>query len=275
MALKISAEPAAQRMTITPETAMQILEKYNTHNRPLSQRKVNDWAREMEKGNWIYNPADAIVFDNALTLQNGQHRLWAVVQSEMPQDFLVSTGSEPEAQDIMDQQTKRTTAHQLALSGYDDAKSLATIGRIYLQWHEGNITNQMKRPSTPDIRLWVENASPEALAFAVRMGTDVSKLTPLNVGPVGAAAYSAYLKDAGAAQQFFTDLVEGVGLDKGHPVLTLSKYLQRQAANKVRVREHHQLWLLVSTWNTWRQGRRIGKIMSPSEWRGDTFPRMK
>lgn len=275
MAVKIGTEPDAQRMTITPEMAFQILTNNNTHNRPLSRRRVNDLSREMSKGNWRYNPADAIVFDNLRVLANGQHRLEAVVDSEISQDFLVVTGAHPEAQDVMDQQKRRTVAEQLSLSGYSDSKHLATISRIHIMWSEGNITNQMKRPSTLDVRHWVENAYPEAMSFAIASGVGVAKISPLNVGPVGAAAYSAYLKDSGAAEQFFHDMTEGIGLDKGHPVLTLTKYLQRQSQLGTRFREHHQLWLVVSTWNSWRQGRTLGKIMSPSEFKNDIFPRMK
>jgi hypothetical protein len=275
MSVKISNKPGAERMTITPEMALQILTEYNTHNRPLSRRNVSKLAYEMEKGNWVYNPADAIVFDVNSKLANGQHRLNAIIEAELPQDFLVVTGADIDSQDVMDQQQRRTTAHQLALSGVSEAKNVATIARIYLMWTSGNISNQWKRPSTPDIRHWVESSDADALDFAVKTAIDVSKLTPLNIGPIGAAAYSAYVKDRGAAAQFFTDLVEGIGLDKGHPVLTLSKYLQRAANNGTRFREHHQLWLLVSTWNTWRAGRRIGKIMSPSDWKNDNFPRMR
>lgn len=275
MSVKISIEPDAQRMTVTPEMAYQILTEYNTHNRPVSRRRVNDLSREMTKGNWRYNPADAIVFDTERVLANGQHRLEAVVDAEIPQDFLVVTGAETGAQDVMDQQKRRTTGEQLALSGYENAKPLATIARIHIMWTEGNITNQQKRPSTLDVRHWVESAYPEGMRFAINSGAAVAKITPFNVGPVGAAAYSAYLKDSGAAEQFFHDLTEGIGLDKGHPVLTLTKYLQRQTQIGIKFREHHQLWLVVSTWNTWRAGRSIGKIMSPSEFKNDLFPKMK
>lgn len=267
-------EPSQFRMTVTAGAAALMLDS-NTHNRPISWRKVNDYAREMKKGNWRYNPADALCFDVNGVLQNGQHRLLAVLDCEQAQDFAVATGVDPDVQDVMDSGIKRSTAHQLALSGYNEAKGLAATARIYLTWVNGTVTSSLRTPSTPDTRKWVQESDPEALNFAISQGKRVAGLFPLRAGIAGAAAFSAFVRDRHAAQEFFDALCDGVGLDKGHPVLTLRNYLTRQAQLKTRFTQHHQLWLLVSTWNSWRQGRTLGKIMSPSEWSAENFPRMK
>lgn len=266
--------PGLFKLTITPEIAASMLDS-NTENRTISWRKVNDYAREMRKGNWRYNPADSICFDTSVVLRNGQHRLLAVMDSETAQEFSVATGVNPDVQDVMDSGMKRTTAHQLGLSGYDDSKHLASMGRVYLMWMAGTVTNNLRPPMTPDIRRWVEESEADALKFAISRGKQTSKLFPLRSGVVSAAAFSAYTRDPAAADLFFTALNEGVGLDKGHPVLTLRSYLIRHGQMKTRFLPHHQLWLVVSTWNTWRQGRTLVKIMSPSEWVGENFPRMK
>lgn len=268
-------EPSQFKAAVAPEIAAQILDGTNHENRTISWRKVRDYSLEMRKGNWLYNPADAICMDWDNILRNGQHRLLAVIESDTTQEFAFATCTDPKAQDIMDSGVRRTTAHQLGMSGYEDPKALASIGRISLHWQEGTIISGLRAPSTPDIRKWVEEADEQALKFAVMHARRVSKFFPLQVGHTGAAAYQGYLKDSAAAETFFEALEEGVGLSKNHPILTLRNYLTRHGQLKTRLLPHHQLWLVVSTWNTWRAGRKLGKIMSPSEWSAETFPKMR
>lgn len=266
--------PRQFRMRITRDIAALMLDS-NPRNRPISWRKVNDYAREMEAGNWKFNPADSICFDPTGYLQNGQHRLLAVFDTGLAQEFAVATDVPMEVQDVMDSGLKRSTAHQLALSGYVDAKTIAAIARIFLLWEGGTIASSLRSSSTPDVRRWVEASDPVALEFSIVQAKRVSSLFSLRSGIVGAAAFAAYTKDPAAAKQFFEDLCEGVGLDKVHPVLTLRNYLTRQGQLKTKFAQQHQLWLLVSTWNTWRRGGTLVKIMSPSEWTSSNFPVMK
>jgi hypothetical protein len=266
--------PRTFRLTVTPELAAQMLDT-NKKNRPISWRKVNDHVREMQAGNWRYNPADALCFDTDGVLANGQHRLLAVLDCELAQDFLIATGVEPSVQDVMDNGLVRTTAHQLALSGYNDAKNLSALARVFLLWKNGTITSAMRRPSTVTVKDFLEKTDPQALEFALAQAKRVASATPLRAGIGGAAALAAYQLDPVAAQRFFDELIEGVNLDAHTPTLTLKNYLARHAALRTRFREPHQLWLLVSTWNSWRKGKTLVKIMSPTEWSASTFPDMK
>lgn len=75
---------------ITPERAARYLEN-NGVNRPLGIGTVAQYQGDMERKVWTPCPV-AIVFYEDGQLGNGQHRLWAILQSGIPQHCLVIRG---------------------------------------------------------------------------------------------------------------------------------------------------------------------------------------
>jgi hypothetical protein len=66
-------------LNVTPETAQQWL-KHNDYNRPLNQRLVEKYARQMRAGKWR-RTHQGIAFDSRGMILDGQHRLMAIVRS--------------------------------------------------------------------------------------------------------------------------------------------------------------------------------------------------
>lgn len=66
-------------MLVGPDQAVKWLEA-NTRNRPLDQKHVDYIASEMKAGRWKLTH-ESIAFDVNGVLQDGQHRLWAIVMS--------------------------------------------------------------------------------------------------------------------------------------------------------------------------------------------------
>src|SRR5256885_4562153 len=69
-------------VTITPKKAAEYLER-NTANRPLSAKTVRDFAAAMRRGEWQVTH-QGIAFDTTRALVDGQHRLAAIVQADVP-----------------------------------------------------------------------------------------------------------------------------------------------------------------------------------------------
>ena len=78
-------------VVITPELATKLLE-YNTCNRALSKSVVKKYADMMKKGEWYFSH-QSIAFsdteDGLEVLVDGQHRLYAVIQSGVAVKFTV------------------------------------------------------------------------------------------------------------------------------------------------------------------------------------------
>jgi hypothetical protein len=85
---------------VTPAVADRLLTK-NNKNRYLRDVWVNTLVGRMKRGEWNIS-TDPIVIGKDGGVYNGQHRLWAVVISDLPQQFYVFRDAEPEAVKYID-----------------------------------------------------------------------------------------------------------------------------------------------------------------------------
>ena len=99
--------PTAQYELITPEIAAEYLVKNTRNYRKLSQSKVSVLTRELIAGEWLPS-TQGIGFDTDDVMVDGQHRLWAIVQTKIPVMMLVCRGLVPVVKDKIDVGNKRT-----------------------------------------------------------------------------------------------------------------------------------------------------------------------
>src|SRR5438094_1813097 len=135
--------------TITPKKAAEYLER-NTANRPLSTRTVKDFAAAMRRGEWRVTH-QGIAFDTTGALVDGQHRLAAIVEADIPVEVTVFTEVPEGAFDVLDTGKRRNAADVLAIEGEKSAVMLAAMVRTVwlcehrpeLNWSGGNasVTN--------------------------------------------------------------------------------------------------------------------------------------
>jgi hypothetical protein len=111
-------------MVVTPELAAQWLEG-KAPNRDIRTTVVLRYASAMNQGLWVLSP-DPIVFDEDDQLINGQHRLWASVESGKSFEALVTRGWPRGVQLIMDQGTPRAMFDNINLSGGIGGKMLTS-----------------------------------------------------------------------------------------------------------------------------------------------------
>jgi hypothetical protein len=78
---------------INPAEAAAYLQN-NAMHRKIKQKKVDEYMQEMKDGKWALN-GKALIFDSNGRLLNGQHRLSAVVQSDVPLTTVVIRGVDP------------------------------------------------------------------------------------------------------------------------------------------------------------------------------------
>ena len=79
--------------TITPEKATEYLGHNAMHRKP-KQKKIDKYVSEMVNGEWKFN-GKSLIFDSNGRLLNGQHRLYAVIQSNVSLTTLVVRGVDP------------------------------------------------------------------------------------------------------------------------------------------------------------------------------------
>ena len=101
------------QIEVTPQQAIHWLEK-NTHNRPLTQSAVDRYARDMATGRWTFNHQGIAIADDH-TIIDGQHRLWAVIESKTTIPMMVTTGLHISVQDSIDGGLVRSARDVLVL----------------------------------------------------------------------------------------------------------------------------------------------------------------
>lgn len=254
----VSHEPRVFFAEITPDVAWEWLERYNTHNRKISQSRIDQYTRDMIKSRWRLG-TDGIGFDRDGVLRNGQHRLLSVFNSRISQVFIVVLGLDPESQVTMDNHFRRTAAGQAQIKGYKNTQTLSAIANLVLTYRNSASSGlgMNARPTTAEVLEFIElNPRLEEaarIAMRVRMSREMKKDVA-----IGAAFFICAELDKEAAYEFYENqIAEGVGLTRESPAKVARDYLSRM--NK-STHSKDVLQPVLKAWNAWRQGVPVQKL---------------
>lgn len=115
---------------ITPQIASNYLES-NIHNRKIKNSILSRYVYDMTNGNWTFD-GSPIKFSKNGVLLDGQHRLQAIVNSNVTLPFLTIRGLDDKSQDVMDTGAKRTAGDVFQLRGKSNAANYAAIIKTYI-----------------------------------------------------------------------------------------------------------------------------------------------
>lgn len=108
-------------VTITPEMAKSMLEHNMKNNRPVLKSTVHAYARQMRNGHWNLTH-QGIAFDENGELVDGQHRLHAIIEANIPVNMNVTYNVHRVPGEVftIDMGRKRTYANVATMSGIED-----------------------------------------------------------------------------------------------------------------------------------------------------------
>ena len=250
---------------ITPDEAMKMLEK-NQLNRKLSTRLVTKYSQAMRDGEWLFD-GSPIRLDDKGNLLDGQHRLWAVIESELPQTFLVVEGVEEITMAVMDTGKSRSFADILSMH-YRDLTSVthtsSTVTAIH-RWESGARGVALKpgrgNMGSTQTLLKFFDENKDGLLEAQMMGRRVRE----NVGgtgqPLALLAWITFGIDADDAQFFFDRIIDGVGLEAGSPILAFRNWIIRTNSQLPRVEFELFVALGIKAWNAYRSGSEVQMLV--------------
>ena len=219
------AQPHCTRMMITPTMALNWLENANTNNRKVSDAYVKRLARDMKAGRWRLTH-QGIAFDPHGVLLDGQNRLWAIVEADMPMEMHVWFNISPESLPVIDGVKPRTLADQLRLGkqhGQVTTKHTSTLKAML-----GGMSGPMAM--TPLEASDALSRHDTAVDFAISVlprGKHICNATTRGV--IARAYYSA---DKGRLAEFGKMLSTGVvPSTNAAAVILLRQYLYNNAGN--------------------------------------------
>jgi hypothetical protein len=104
-------------IAITPTMAKNLLDTNHNENRDIKVRVVNDYADQMKKGLWREISGESLKISETTKLIDGQHRLNAIIQSNVTVTMLVIENIPEESMAAIDDGAKRTLSDSLKIRG--------------------------------------------------------------------------------------------------------------------------------------------------------------
>lgn len=258
--------------TITPKQAKEILETSNEGNRNVRKARVERWAREMKAGNWKLT-GEPIIFAKSGRLLNGQHRLHAVVEANIPLTTVVIVGVDEGAFNVMDSGMARSMGDVFRSHGIKSGNQQASNTKFVMQYLDGvSLVNHkyMDKYTRDDLVAYFE-ANRTAFEFADSRGCTLRNIG-LPRGVAGVVSYILYSADYDGADYFISRLQDGAGLRPTSPILALRNYIIRTFSASHRPTDVAD-WLIptiIRGYNDWATGARRQRV---SVWKsGDALP---
>ena len=246
-----ATKPTRLRMLVTPAMAKHWLENTNVKNRPISETHWMKIWLDIVEGRWKYN-GEPISFGTNGALLNGQHRLQACSESEIPIDTDVIFGLDPEAMSTIDIGKVRTAANIAYLEGVENATAACAAAHLILLHENGGIHqlgNKDAEPSKTKVneRVRTDRRISTVAGHASGMGRG---LASPRVMTFCYYLFSAQKPDL--AETFFNQLESGAGLTERNPVYLLRERLRTNSAGKAKLPLLEIVALFFKAWIAYR-----------------------
>jgi len=258
---------------ITPVIAKKMLEG-NTDNRKLRKTRVEQYADAIKRGLWdIQN--DAITIAKTGKLLNGQHRLSAIIEADMPVTCLVLRGVDESTYASIDAGLSRNLNDALlaATGAGVNVSHISPIAKMMVAFDCGlNIfdTNAMALVQRQDVVDYYEKNN-EMLEWAKNLGAKADNA----VGGIRTAwgvfcvlAASKHGRDK--VEEFVNLVTDGVGLKPGDAPLALRNWLSRQRAHQ-RSATRTNIATYIANFNKWMVLEKIS-VVRPYSGTWENFP---
>jgi hypothetical protein len=226
---------------------------------------VKRYAAMMADGKWVLT-GEAIKFDDQGILIDGQHRLWAVIESGAVISSLVIEGVGHEAFAWMDQGKRRNLADFFTMQGYAQAHQLAaTIRTIhrYKVYRRFRAAGQF-RDIDPYAAVALAKEHPEIQDIIRVSGQHVYAPMAITRSLLSAMHFLFSEVDEEDAEGFMEQLGTGLASRPTDPVYILREtYIRMRSTSthSVSQRDHDYMGAIgIKAWNAYRMGEDISLL---------------
>jgi hypothetical protein len=130
----------SETVLITPEMARYILEHHNLGNRPIKPTRVKKYAKLIKEGRFKVH-SQGMSFARTRALNNGQHRLLAIIMAGIAAEVFVVFGEDRGAFEVIDVPGVRGPADTLSIGGYQYSNLLGSALNVLMAIHEDTLAN--------------------------------------------------------------------------------------------------------------------------------------
>lgn len=198
-------------VTVTPDMAREWLKK-NRFNRPLKPRLVDKYVRQILAGNW-QRTHQGIAFDSQGVVLDGQHRLWAIIQTGQAMPLLIFLNESQTAHESIDNGRARSLLDVVRLELRDNTIKSKHLGALKAMWAGRYCKNQ------DDLTAVEIGAMLRRYNNAVRFAVDMTEIPGVNDTVVMGVLARAYLTVPADKLLEFSRILRGY--DSEHPTSCL------------------------------------------------------
>ena len=223
----------------------------NTGNRKVNRRKVDQLVRQMKAGEFE-NTGEPIIISEDGIINNGQHRLLAVVEADAVLDMDVRFGIPRKAFSKTDTGTSRSSADVLTIKGAKAGSQISSTLRLLILYRRG---------LPESIREFVSN---DEVARAFDGWRDVEEVVtavnarafpkPVRNTPLYATAFmAARSPHKGKLDKWLDAVATGLDVGRDSPAYQLRERLLRGVDSPIGTREGQleRFALMIKSWNLW------------------------
>ena len=244
-------EPFTEIVTITPTIAKRLLEA-NADNRPMNERAVAEIAADIEHGYWVLN-GETIIVSKEGHLNDGQHRLEAIVRSGCSVQSAVMWGIARAARMTIDMGRPRTGANFLTMSGVTNSNNVAAVVRTLILYERGALNvSRVGRAITKQDILAHYNQHQREINSAISLVVNDKFCRSMGSTPIAAAHVILNRANKTEAVVFFARLMDGANLKQHDAILALRNRLVGMRTDRLSATE--KLETILRYWNAWRHG---------------------
>ena len=245
---------------VTPDLACEMLEK-NDMNRNVDEKRVRQYAKDMKVGRWAMNGSTIVVAEDG-TLLDGQHRLWAIIEANVPVKLLIVYNADKDSIVTMDIGKARSASNIMQIEQSAHSVTAATLTKL-LWIHDFvdeklapmscclDVSNTELRNYCSECRDMIEQAA------------DIAEHKHPFVKSHMALAYCLIGRTTAhrdKMKSFFDALKTGCNIDMKHPIMTLRN---RLLDNRLKVRTlsvQETIAAYIRVWNAYVRGKDLTVI---------------
>lgn len=221
---------SGSKILVTPELATRLLQA-NQLNRPLAEGHAERIAGQIREGKWRFN-GDTIKIATGGDILDGQHRLWAIIESDTPVESMIVTDIARDAFSTIDTIRKpRSLGDTVALTG--NVRYRNTIGGALAwltRWQAGCLENY-KAPKHRVENSDIESALAENPGI-IRAAERAHAIR--NIANTSVMAFLYYIvvnRNEPLAERMMATLLDPAGVSVNDPFFKLRSYF---------VSDHHK-----------------------------------
>lgn len=252
----------AAYVAIDPVTAARWLAE-NTVNRPIRAVKIDQYGRDMLAGRWNASES-TLCFSPDGKLQNGQHRLTAIVKTGVTVVMLVQRNVPTAAMRTMDTGSARTIGDVLGFAKEISAHLLGSTLKTCLLVSDGRIYRDNKVQGTSHEELLAFLAANPDVRESVRLSRRWSSVDAPPTTKASAHWLISRVAGDELATHYFDQLTSRANEPHGSAVLAVDSRLRQVRAMRAMYPTRNFVYLLVKGWNHYARGASVRTLaMTP------------